>query len=316
MNPSMIVRKAVFPVGGFGTGILPATKAAPKELLPVVDKPLIQYAVEEALRADIRQMIFITNRNKRVIENHFDKAYELEAALALQNRCELLAELRRLFPPDVSYVFVRQPEPLGLGHALGCARSLIGDEPFLVIASDDLIDAPIPAARQLVSTFRRWGQPVIGTLAAGSDCPGAAGFVDGVAVAPGVTRITRVRAPRATSAASAPMAGRFLLLPQVFDYLATTPPQANGEVELADALQAMLGGCSVLARELDGERFDCGTKLGHLAATLHFGLRHPSVGAPFAALVQAAAAAPVAPQEFATSIRALREVRPMRDSLN
>jgi UTP--glucose-1-phosphate uridylyltransferase len=289
MNRAGVVRKAVFPIGGLGTGILPATKAAPKELLPIVDKPLIQYAVEEALRADIRQMIFVTNRNKRSIEDHFDKAYELEAALAVQRRCELLSELRRLFPPDVSYQFVRQPTPLGLGHALTCARTLVGNEPCLVIVPDDLLDAQVPAAQQLLNTFRRWGQTVIGTLPDGCGSAGVGGFVEGVAMSPGLARVSHVRAPRLPTAGAAAMAGRFVLVPEVFDFLATTPPHANGEIELADALQAMLGSCSMVAHQLDARRFDCGTKLGYLEATLHFGLRHPLLGAPFAAMVKSAA---------------------------
>jgi hypothetical protein len=150
MRKSGIIRSAVFPVGGLGTGILPATTAAPKGLLPVVDKPLIHYAVEEALGAGVRQMVFVTNRNKRAIEDHFDKAYELESALALHNRYELLTELRRLFPPDVTYLFVRQPEPLGLGHAVGCARVFLSGEPFLVIVPDELVAGPVPAAAQLI----------------------------------------------------------------------------------------------------------------------------------------------------------------------
>ncbi len=231
------VRKAVFPVGGYGTGILPATKAMPKELLAVVDKPLIHYAVEEALRAGMRQMIFVTHRNKRAIEDHFDKAYELESALVMQNRYELLAELRQLFPRDVTYLFVRQAEPFGLGHALTCARVLLGDEPFLVIVPDELVDAPIPAAVQVLDTFRRWGQLAIATLPPGEGAPVHAS-VDSVRMAPRVARVTRIYGPSEAGAGTAPMAGRFVLTAPVFDYLATTPPRDSGEIELADALAA------------------------------------------------------------------------------
>jgi len=299
------VRKAVFPVGGYGTGILPATKATPKELLAVVDKPLIHYAVEEALRAGMRQMIFVTHRNKRAIEDHFDKAYELESALVMQNRYELVAELRQLFPRDVSYLFVRQAEPFGLGHALTCARVLLGDEPFLVIIPDELVDAPMPAAAQVLDTFTRWGQLAIATLAPGEgECGQAA--VDCVRIAPRVARVTRVHGPSEAGAGAAPVAGRFVLTPAVFDYLATTPPRDSGEVELADALAAMLAVHPIVARELEGERFDCGSRLGYLAATVHFGLRHPVVGPQFATIVRSAAAthdaaaparrAPIAPR--------------------
>ena len=283
------VRKAVFPVGGYGTGILPATKATPKELLAVVDKPLIHYAVEEALRAGMRQMIFVTHRNKRAIEDHFDKAYELESALVMQNRYELLAELRHLFPRDVTYLFVRQAEPFGLGHALTCARVLLGDEPFLVIVPDELVDAPMPAAVQVLDTFRRWGQLAIATLPPGEGAPVHAS-VDSVRLAPRVARVTRIYGPSEASAGTAPMAGRFVLTAPVFDYLATTPPRDSGEIELADALAAMLAAHPILARELEGERFDCGSRLGYLAATLHFGLRHPVVGQQFATIVRSAAA--------------------------
>jgi UTP--glucose-1-phosphate uridylyltransferase len=285
-----LVRKAVFPVGGYGTGILPATKATPKELLTVVDKPLIHYAVEEALRAGMRQMIFVTHRSKRAIEDHFDKAYELESALALQNRYELLAELRHSFPPDVTYLFVRQSEPLGLGHALSCAHVLVADEPFLVIVPDELLDAPTPAAVQVVDTFRRWGQTALGTLPTGQDA-GMHAYVEGVRMAPDVTRVTRLHAPSDPVVGASPVAGRFVLTPAVFEYLATTPPRAGGEIELADALAAMLAAHPIVARELDGERFDCGSRLGYLAATVRFGLRHPVVGEQFASIVRAAAAA-------------------------
>jgi UTP--glucose-1-phosphate uridylyltransferase len=283
------VRKAVFPVGGYGTGILPATKATPKELLTVVDKPLIHYAVEEALRAGTRQMIFVTHRSKRAIEDHFDKAYELEGALALQNRYELLAELRHAFPPDVTYLFVRQSEPLGLGHALSCARVLVADEPFLVIVPDELLDAPTPAAVQLVNAFRRCGHPTLGALPQGGG-DGVHAYVESVRMAQGVGRVTRLHAPAERVIGAAPVAGRFVLTPAVFDYLATTPPRANGEIELADALAAMLTAHPLVACELDGERFDCGSRLGYLAATVHFGLRHPVVGEKFASIVRAAAA--------------------------
>jgi UTP--glucose-1-phosphate uridylyltransferase len=284
------VRKAVFPVGGYGTGILPATKAAPKELLAVVDKPLIQYAVEEALGAGVRQMIFVTHRSKRGIEDHFDKAYELESALALQNRYELLAELRQLFPPDVTYLFVRQAGPLGLGNALSCARVLVGDDPCLVIVPDELVDAPTPAAAQIVDAFARFGRATIATLGSGEGEGGRA-YVESVRMAPRIARVTRIAPAAETGPGAAALVGRFVLPPVVFDYLATTPPRANGEIELTDALAAMLAQHPILARDLEGERFDCGTRLGYLAATLHFGLRHPTVGEQFSDLVRAAAGA-------------------------
>ena len=284
----MPVRKAVFPVGGFGTGILPATKAAPKELLAVVDKPLIHYAVEEAVRAGVQQLILVTNRSKRAIEDHFDKAYELESALALHNRYELLSELRRLFPEDVNFQFVRQPEPLGIGHAILCARTVVGDEPFLVIVPDELIDATVPASTQLIDAFDRFGHTVIGVSPPNGGSLAAAGHLTGIPFSPGLYRIGR-----GPGSSQRPMplalAGRFLLGPEIFDYLATTAPGSHGEVELTDALQSLAASHPVVGRELEGSHFDCGSKLGYLAAILHFGLRHPVLGESFGALVRAAA---------------------------
>jgi UTP--glucose-1-phosphate uridylyltransferase len=307
---NQLVGRAVFPVGGYGTGILPATKVTPKELLSVVDKPMIQYAVEEALRAGVRQMIFVTHRSKRAIEDHFDKAYELESALTVQNRYELLAELRRLFPPDVSYMFVRQPEPLGLGHAIACARVLVADQPFLVVIPDELFDGPTPAAAQVLAAFGRSREPVLATMPAGAERAHA--YVETRDPTPHFTRVHRIHGPSvAAPATAAPVAGRFVLTPAVLDYLATTPPRPSGEVELADALSAFLATHPVVARELDGERFDCGSRLGYLAATLHFGLRHATVGAEFATLVQRAAArpavAPVPARRPPTALRAAND---------
>jgi UTP--glucose-1-phosphate uridylyltransferase len=286
------VRRAVFPVGGLGTGILPATKAAPKELLAVVDKPLIHYAVEEVLSAGVRQLVIITSRGKRAIEDHFDKAYELESALALHNRYELLSELRRLFPPDVTFQFVRQSEPLGVGHALVTARVFFGDEPFLVVLPDELIDAPRPAATQVIEDYVRFGRPVVGVAAADP----ASAELSGVPLAPGLFRIGPRGGGGRASAAPLALVGRHVLTPEIFDFLATTPPRAHGEVELADALLAFTVHHPVMARELEGQRFDCGTKLGYLGATLHFGLRHPAVGESFAAMVRAAANEAPAPR--------------------
>jgi UTP--glucose-1-phosphate uridylyltransferase len=286
------VRRAVFPVGGLGTGILPATKAAPKELLAVVDKPLIHYAVEEVLRTGIRQLIIITSRGKRAIEDHFDKAYELESALALHNRYELLSELRRLFPADVTFQFVRQSEPLGIGHALGCARVFLGDEPFLVVVPDELIDAPRPPSRQVIDDFERFERPIVGVV------PAAAANADlaGVPFAPGLFRLAPSAGATGGPAVPLALAGRLVLTPEIFDFLATTPPRAHGEIELADALLALAANQPLMARALEGKRFDCGTKLGYLGAILHFGLRHPTVGESFAAMVRAAAdEAPPAP---------------------
>ena len=296
------VRRAVFPVGGLGTGILPATKAAPKELLAVVDKPLIQYAVEEVVRAGVRQLIIVTSRSKRAIEDHFDKAYELESALVLHNRYELLSELRRLFPVDVTFQFVRQSEPLGIGHALGCARVFLGTEPFLVVVPDELIDAPVPAAAQVLDSFDRFGRSVVGVLPPDEARPAPVGELSGVPFSPGLYRLNPPPGTANQRALPLVAAGRYVLTAEIFEFLATTPPGPHGEVELADALVAFAASNAVIGRELEGKRFDCGTKLGYLGAILHFGMRHPSIGESFGAMVRAAAAErpPVAARPPAT----------------
>lgn len=301
------VRRAVLPVGGLGTGILPATKATPKELLAVVDKPLIQYAVEEVVRAGVRQLVVVTNRGKRAIEDHFDKAYELESALALHNRYELLSELRRLFPADVTLQFVRQAEPLGLGHALGCARVFLDDEPFLVVVPDELIDAPLPPAAQVVDAFDRLGRSVVGVLPAAEAQTEPPGELAGVPFSPGLFRLSPPRGTANQRAVPLAPAGRYVLTPEIFDYLDTTPPRRSGEVELVDALAAHAAGHPVIGREVEGKRFDCGTKLGYLGAILHFGLRHPAVGESFGAMVSAAAAErPVPARPAAAGARRVR----------
>ena len=303
------VRKAVFPVGGFGTGMLPATKAAPKELLAVVDKPLIHYAVEEAVRAGVRQLILVTNRGKRAIEDHFDKAYELESALALHNRYELLSELRRFFPHDVSFQFVRQPAPLGIGDAILCARTLVGDEPFLVIVPDELIDAAVPASAQLIDAFRHLRSTVIGVPVVEPAAAGAPSRLKGQPLGPGVYRIVEASGRSIPRPVALRLAGRFVLGPEAFDYLETTAPGGAGEVELEEALQSLAANGPVFARELDGRCFDCGSKLGYLSATLHFGMRHPTVGESFTALVRAVAEAPPSAARGIEAPRSLHDTR-------
>jgi UTP--glucose-1-phosphate uridylyltransferase len=285
---SSVIRKAVFPVGGLGTSVLPATKAAPKEMLVVVDKPLIHYAVEEAVRAGIRQLILVTNRSKRAIEDHFDKAYELESALALHNRYELLSELRRLFPADVTFQFVRQQAPLGIGHAILCARPLVNDDPFLVIVPDELVDAAVPGALQVVDAYTRFGTTVVGVSVKSGASADAVGCLQGAPSGHGAYRLIS-KPGRSERQVPIALAGRFVLEPEIFDFLATTAPGPDGEVNLCDALQSFGATHRVIARELEGVRFDCGSKLGYLAAILHFGMRHPAIGESFAAMVRAAA---------------------------
>jgi UTP--glucose-1-phosphate uridylyltransferase len=279
------VRKAVFPVAGLDTGFLPATKAAPKEMLTVVDKPLIHYAVEEAIAAGIREMVFVTSRHKRSIEDHFDMAYELEESLEQERRAELLSELRRLFPADVRYLYVRQREYGGLGSALRCAQSLLGNAPFAVIVPDELLDAGTPAIGQLVTSFNALQQPVVGVRAASGEEPAGDVLRTGAAFCERTHHVVRFERMERPTAGSLVPAGRYVLTPRVFEYLARHE-DACGIPDLHAALRELAAEQSLLAYEIEGERFACGTKLGLLAANVHYGLKHPDLAAPFAALIQ------------------------------
>jgi UTP--glucose-1-phosphate uridylyltransferase len=283
---SVSVRKAVFPVAGLDTGLLPATKAAPKEMLTVVDKPLIHYAVEEAAAAGIREMIFVTNRNKRAIEDHFDMAYELEAKLAQQDRENDLRQLRRLFPPDVKYLYVRQSEYTGLGSALRCARPLVGDEPFALILPDELIDSETPATAQLLESFYAMHQPVVGVQ---SRKPGDIAF-DSLRTGASYRERTHHVVRFARNAVVDPQgyiaAGRYVLTASIFPHLESTPKTGAAEVGLHDALQSLLAEEPIIAYELSGKRFSCRTKLGLLSATVHYGLKHPELAGPFRELLR------------------------------
>jgi len=298
MSARGIVRTAVLPVGGLGTRMLPVPKAAPKDPLPIVDKPLVHCAVEEALRAGVRRVIFVTHRNDLTFA-------ELETSFE-----QPLAELQRCFPPDITYRLVRQPAPLGLAHAIGCARSLVAEEPFLVIVPHELVDATEPAAAQLVEAFGRFGGTILGAAPAdGRAAPH--GSVEAFAFEPRLYRVTRVRrASRETSALA--IAGRFVFTPQFFDHLAAVPAGARGEMELADALQAQLAARPMFACELAGQRFDCRSKPGLLSATLHFGLRHPVLAETFAAMASAAATAALRSPAI-TAERALSVARTVND---
>jgi UTP--glucose-1-phosphate uridylyltransferase len=280
-----IVRKAVFPVAGLDVGLLPATKAAPKEMLTVVDKPLIHYAVEEAAAAGIREMIFVTNRNKRAIEDHFDMAYELEAKLAQDGQNEL-QELRRLFPADVRYLYVRQAEYTGLGSALRCARPLVGDEPFALILPDELIDAEEPAIGQLLSTFYAMHQPVIGVQRRKPDEPAFDALRTGASFRERTHHVVRLAREANGSWDGFVAAGRYVLTSSIFEHLDGKPMNGSPEVSLHDALQLLLANEPVLAYEIAGERFSCRTKLGLLRATVHYGLKHPELADAFRDLLR------------------------------
>ncbi|MEP7183259.1 MAG: UTP--glucose-1-phosphate uridylyltransferase GalU [Betaproteobacteria bacterium] len=281
------ITKAVFPVAGFGTRFLPATKASPKEMLPVVDKPLIQYAVEEAAAAGITDMIFITGRNKRAIEDHFDKAYELETELALRNKSALLESVQAATPQGINCIYIRQSEALGLGHAVLCAAPVVGDEPFAVILADDLIDADVPVMRQMVDIATREDASTIGVMEVPADDVGSWGIVETSNAATSdarvvaIARIVEKPAPGTTTSTLA-VVGRYVLSPRIFHHLRTMPPGAGGEIQLTDGIASLLTEERVVAYRFHGRRYDCGRKLGYLEATVDFGLKHPEAGAGFA----------------------------------
>ena len=280
------IKKAVFPVAGLGSRFLPVTKASPKEMLPVVDKPLIQYAVEEAAAAGITDMIFITGRNKRAIEDHFDKAYELETELAMRNKTALLEQVQAATPPGINCVYIRQTEALGLGHAVLCAAPVIGDEPFAVLLADDLIDARVPVMKQMVDVTARENAATIGVMQVEPTEIGKYGIVEATPEPAGarIGRITRiVEKPKPGSSTSTlAVVGRYVLPARIFHHLRAMKPGAGGEIQLTDAIAGLLAEERVLAYTFEGRRYDCGNKLGYLEATVDFGLEHPEVGAGFA----------------------------------
>ncbi|WP_374537406.1 UTP--glucose-1-phosphate uridylyltransferase GalU [Chitinimonas taiwanensis] len=282
------VSKAVFPVAGLGTRFLPATKASPKEMLNVVDKPLIQYAVEEAVAAGITDMIFVTGRNKRAIEDHFDKAYELETELEAKGKQDLLELVRNILPKHVSCAYVRQPEALGLGHAVLCARPLIGDEPFAVILADDLIAAQKPVMQQMVELYGQTQSSVIGVQEVPRAETGSYGIVVAKPNDEGLLKLSGiVEKPKPEDAPSTlAVVGRYILSPRIFRHLINAQPGKGGEIQLTDAIAALLEEERVLALPFEGTRYDCGSKLGYLQATLAYACQHPEVGADFNAYLR------------------------------
>ena len=277
------IRKAVFPVAGMGTRFLPATKASPKEMLPIVDKPLIQYAVEEAIAAGITEMIFVTGRNKRAIEDHFDKAYELEAELVARGKEYILEQLRSILPSHVTCVYTRQAEALGLGHAVLCAASVVGDEPFAVILADDLIDGNPPALKQMMAIYEEHASSVLGVENVPRANTGSYGIVDSHAVSDRLHRVTGiVEKPKPESAPSTlAVVGRYILTPRIFRMLEQVKPGAGGEIQLTDGIAALIEYEAIFAYQFDGIRYDCGSKLGYLQATMGYALKHPEIGESF-----------------------------------
>ena len=274
------VRKAVFPVAGMGTRFLPATKASPKEMMPVVDKPLIQYAVEEAVEAGITEMIFVTGRTKRSIADHFDKAYELEHQLEQRGKKALLAIAQNVVPKGVSCTYIRQTEALGLGHAVSTASHLVGDEPFAVILADDLIDCKKGAVRQMVETFEFYKSSVIAVQQVEGPDISSYGVISGVKQTERVYLLDQIVEKPAFADAPSNMGvtGRYIFTPQIFSHLARLKPGAGGEFQLTDAIQTLLTEEQVLAYEYEGIRYDCGSKMGLLKANIELGLLHPEIG--------------------------------------
>ena len=277
------ITKAVFPVAGLGTRFLPATKASPKEMMPIVDKPLIQFAVEEAVAAGMTDLIFVTGRSKRAIEDHFDKAYELETELELRGRKALLDIVRNILPKRVNCIYIRQTEALGLGHAVLCAKPAIGDEAFAVLLADDLIVAERAVTLQMVDIYKRYNNAVLGVQEVPRSDTGSYGIV---ATRPLSERLEAIDAiiekPKPEVAPSTlAVVGRYLLTPRIFHHLENARPGAGGEIQLTDAIASLLVEQQVLAYRFEGARYDCGSKLGYLQATLEIGQSHPEVGNDF-----------------------------------
>jgi UTP--glucose-1-phosphate uridylyltransferase len=282
---SNTVKAVVFPVAGRGTRFLPVTKASPKEMLPIVDKPLIQYAVDEALSAGADTLVFITGSSKRAIEDHFDSNPELEAVLQAQNKQELLATLRGILPSWASCVYIRQPAPLGLGHAVLCARPVIGNAPFMVHLADDLIDAKVSCLKQMAAVFAEHQGSVLGVQNVPRSDTDKYGIVSlERSVAPRIGKMSHiVEKPKPAEAASTlAVVGRYLLTGAVFDDLAKIGKGAGGEIQLTDGIARLMQREPVYAFEFEGKRYDCGNKLGYLQATVEYGLKHPSLGPEFA----------------------------------
>jgi UTP--glucose-1-phosphate uridylyltransferase len=279
-----IIKKAVFPVAGLGTRFLPATKANPKEMLTVVDKPLIQYAAEEAVNAGIEELIFVTSSSKRAIEDHFDKNYELEAELEKKGKTELLKIVQEVVPANVTCVYVRQPEALGLGHAVLCAKPVVGDEPFAIILADDMINCGSDCGSncvlgQMITVYNNNHASILGVEEVPPEETDKYGIVD-----PGETdgRVTRIRniveKPLPEEARSnLAVVGRYVLTPAIFKHLEQIPRGAGGEIQLTDAIEKLLGEEQVLAYRFEGKRYDCGSKLGYLQATVEYALEHPEL---------------------------------------
>ena len=279
----MYIHKAIFPVAGLGTRFLPATKAQPKEMLPVVDKPLIQYAVEEAYAAGVREMIFVTGRHKRPIEDHFDMTYELEVALEQANKQELLQVVRSVKPDDMECIYVRQAQALGLGHAVLCAQRLVGDQPFTVLLADDLMVGETPVLKQMVEQFDEWRASILAVQEVPAEHTRRYGIVAGTEVNERVMDVTRIVEKPAPEVAPSRLgvAGRYILTPGVFHEIANQQRGVGGEIQLTDGIASLLRREKVFAYRYEGKRYDCGSKEGFLQANVELALAHPTLGPGF-----------------------------------
>ncbi len=275
----MKVRKAVFPVAGLGTRFLPATKAMPKEMLPVVDKPLIQYAVEEALASGIEQLIFVTGSGKTALENHFDRSYELEETLRSRGKNKLLASIETIVPESGRIVYTRQGEPLGLGHAVWCAREIVGDEPFALLLADDLIQSDVPVMRQMMQAFDRLQTSLAATITVAKEEVSRYGILDVEPAIDGAARIRRmVEKPQPEDAPSTlAVIGRYIFTPEIFKYLCKQDRGVGGEFQLTDAMSVLLGEQDIYGVDFEGTRFDCGDKAGFQMANIAFALERPEM---------------------------------------
>ena len=278
-----VIRTAVFPVAGRGTRFLPATKASPKEMLPVVDKPLIQYAVEEALLAGARRLVFVTGASKRAIEDHFDTDAELEKLLEAQGKSELAEQVRSVLPKYASCIYIRQPAPLGLGHAVLCAQPAVGNEPFFVHLADDLIDAGVPCLKQMAAVYSKHGGSVLGVEEVPPSETDKYGIVETRGAAAKVNRIHGiVEKPKpAVAPSNLAVVGRYVLTPKIFSHLEKIGQGAGGEIQLTDGIAQLMKEQAVYAYRFEGKRYDCGSKLGYLQATVEYAMNHSTLGGPF-----------------------------------
>ncbi len=285
------IKKAVFPVAGLGSRFLPATKAQPKEMLPIVDKPLIHYAVEEAVAAGITEMVFITGRNKRAIEDHFDKAYELESELEAAGKQQLLDIVRNVIPKNVTCIFIRQSAPLGLGHAVLCARPVVGEEPFAVLLADDFMDVAAgvkPVMAQMTEVYEREGMSLLAVQDVPRSNTKQYGIVSATAYQENLERVNGIVEKPQPDAAPSTLAvvGRYVLNNRIFDYLENLGKGAGGEIQLTDGIAALMHAETVLAYRYQGQRYDCGSKLGYLKAMVAMGMKHEETGAAFTEYLQ------------------------------